>query len=312
MFAVGKTVHDSLNSLSFADEVRQVSSLLVSFVSRIDFGRDLERHLQFFVDCRQAFANLDLVKSRLVVGALQLAMRTLAIVKGKHSKKTSSFVRTCLAFCYITIPSMEEAFSRLYLYLVAANCALLNGSLPQEESFLKAAITLVQEVPPVIDTEGQVRATEEQLVPYLLNFISVLTIAPWHPEHGAFFLTKGLLKVVKDYPWEKGSSARAQVLLALLPLYASFYQQHLGNVRPEIPQFDALYGGDSEFQDELFNNIDKLVDDFLEEITKLKDDTDPQVSFLLCFVLLYSQTYIDSIFYRCKRKVQEWLWTMLT
>lgn len=287
MFAVGKTVHDSLNSLSFADEVRQVSSLLVSFVSRIDFGRDLERHLQFFVDCRQAFANLDAVKSRLVVGALQLAMKTLAIVKGKHTKKTSAFVRTCLAFCYITIPSMEEVFTRLYLYLVAANCALLNGSLPQEEAFLKAAITLVQEVPPVMDTDGQVRATEEQLVPFLLNFISVLTIAPWHPEHGAFFLTKGLLKVVKDYSWENGSPARAQVYLALLPLYASFYQQHLGNARPEMPQFDALYGGDSDFQDELFGNIDKLIDDFLEETAKLRNDPDPHVHFITSLSLFH-------------------------
>lgn len=46
MFAVGKTVHDSLNSLSIQDEVRTVSELLVAFVARIDFGRDLERHLQ--------------------------------------------------------------------------------------------------------------------------------------------------------------------------------------------------------------------------------------------------------------------------
>eukprot|EP00026_Physarum_polycephalum_P001432 Phypoly_transcript_01433.p1 GENE.Phypoly_transcript_01433~~Phypoly_transcript_01433.p1 ORF type:complete len:962 (+),score=270.31 Phypoly_transcript_01433:47-2932(+) len=277
MFAVGKTVHDSINSLSIADEVRQISGLLVAFVSRIDFGRDLEKHLQFYVDCRQAFSNLDAVKSRLVMGVLQLAMRTLAIVRGKHTKKTAAFVRTCLAFCYITIPSMEEAFGRLYLYLVSATCALLNGSLPQEEAFLKAAITLVQEVEPVIDTEGQVRSTEEQLVPFLQNFVSVLVIAPWHPEHGAFFLTKGLLRVIKEYRWERGSTGRAQILLALLPLYASFYQQHLGNARGDGPQHDALYGGDSDFQDELFGNIDRLVDEFLEEINKLKDDIDPQV-----------------------------------
>jgi hypothetical protein len=57
----------------------------------------------------------------------------------------------------------------------------------------------VQEVEPVIDTDGQVRSTEDQLIPFLYNFVSVLVIAPWHPEHGAFFLTKGLLRVIKEY-----------------------------------------------------------------------------------------------------------------
>ena len=62
MFAVGKTVHDSINSLSIADEVRQISNLLVAFVSRIDFGRDLEKHLQFFVDCRQVWRDVEGVR----------------------------------------------------------------------------------------------------------------------------------------------------------------------------------------------------------------------------------------------------------
>ena len=75
-------------------------------------------------------------------------MRTLGIVRGKHTKKTAAFVRTCLAFCYITIPSMEEVFSRLYLYLVSATCALLNGSLPQEEAFLKVCERAI--LPPLL------------------------------------------------------------------------------------------------------------------------------------------------------------------
>lgn len=51
------------------------------------------KHLDFYVECRRAFANLDGVKSTLVLGACNLAMRTLKLTQGKHTKKTAAFVR---------------------------------------------------------------------------------------------------------------------------------------------------------------------------------------------------------------------------
>lgn len=93
MFSIGKNVHDSVNSLTFFDEIRQISKYLTAFINKIDFGIDLEKHLNFFVECRRAFGNLDAVKYRLVIGTCDLAMKTLKIVKGKHTKKTSAFIR---------------------------------------------------------------------------------------------------------------------------------------------------------------------------------------------------------------------------
>jgi hypothetical protein len=37
MLTVGKVVHDSLNSLSFQDEIRQVSKYIVGFVKKVNF-----------------------------------------------------------------------------------------------------------------------------------------------------------------------------------------------------------------------------------------------------------------------------------
>lgn len=65
MFAVAKNVHDSINALSFADERRHISQLLCSFLHKMDFGRDLEKHLNFLVEARRAFSDLDAVKSDL-------------------------------------------------------------------------------------------------------------------------------------------------------------------------------------------------------------------------------------------------------
>jgi hypothetical protein len=54
---------------------------------------DFEKQLNFYVDCRRAFGNLDQVKKQLIFGTLQLAAKTLKIVKRKHTQKTSAFIR---------------------------------------------------------------------------------------------------------------------------------------------------------------------------------------------------------------------------
>jgi hypothetical protein len=52
MFEVGKTVHDSINALSFADDIRQISTYIAAFIKKVDYGDDLEKQLNFYVDCR--------------------------------------------------------------------------------------------------------------------------------------------------------------------------------------------------------------------------------------------------------------------
>ena len=106
---VGKTVHDSINALSFEDEVRQISTSIAAFIRKVDYDMDFEKQLNFYVECRyvcgsalarccsrgdsRAFSNLDSVKEMLVTCAANLAMRTLRVVNGSHTRKTAAFVR---------------------------------------------------------------------------------------------------------------------------------------------------------------------------------------------------------------------------
>ena len=54
-----------------------------------------------------------------------------------------------MAYCFITIPALDSIFPRLSLYLLASHVALVNGCLPQGEALIKAAITLLRDVPAV-------------------------------------------------------------------------------------------------------------------------------------------------------------------
>lgn len=274
VLTVGKIVHDSLNSLSFIDEVRQVSRLICTFIQKIDFQRDVEKQLNFYVDCRRAFANFDVVKHHLIQGVCRLAMKTYDIVQGKHTKKTAAFVRACLAYCFITIPSMEDVLGRLHLYVLAGQVALLNQSQAQAEALLKAAITLIPEVPNVTEIDGQVRSTEEHLVSIISSLAAVLIVTPGHPEHGAFYLIKGLVKVVQDYKWEKGSLGKARVCLALLSSFVAQSQHSFPYHIQGVDSNDTLFSGEPGYQNDLNVFIDQVLADLFEIMAQLKEDHD--------------------------------------
>ena len=53
-------------------------------------------------------STLDIVKDRLILCMVGLAMKAHKLVKGKHSKKTATFVKACFAYCHITIPSLPD------------------------------------------------------------------------------------------------------------------------------------------------------------------------------------------------------------
>src|SRR5690349_4287565 len=62
----------SLSSSSLSSSAFMVMLMLIG---QIDFGRDLEKQLGVYVDCRQAFTNLDHVTTELVLRVALLATK---------------------------------------------------------------------------------------------------------------------------------------------------------------------------------------------------------------------------------------------
>jgi hypothetical protein len=53
------------------DEKRQIGNLISGFVKKVDYGRDFEQQLSFYVEARSAFPNLDSVHAQLVQVSIQ-------------------------------------------------------------------------------------------------------------------------------------------------------------------------------------------------------------------------------------------------
>lgn len=83
------------------------------------------------MEARASFSNLDGVYCTLVHAVNKLAMDTQKIVQGQHSAKTAAFVRACVAYCFITIPSIGSIQTQMDLYLLSGQVALVNLCLGQ-------------------------------------------------------------------------------------------------------------------------------------------------------------------------------------
>lgn len=59
-------LHDSVNALTPEDEYRQIGDMLCHVIKTIDYGRDFEQQLTFYVEARGMFSNIDIVFVQLV------------------------------------------------------------------------------------------------------------------------------------------------------------------------------------------------------------------------------------------------------
>lgn len=208
----------------------------------VSFGRDFEQQLSFYVESRSMFCNLEPVLVQLIHSVNRLAMETRKLMKGNHSRKTAAFVRACVAYCFITIPSLAGIFTRLNLYLHSGQVALANQCLSQADAFFKAAISLIPEVPKMINIDGKMRPSESFLLEFLCNFFSTLLIVPDHPEHGVLFLVRELLNVIQDYTWEDNSDEKIRIYTCVLHLLSAMSQETYLYHIDKVDSNDSLYG----------------------------------------------------------------------
>lgn len=299
-----KTIHDSVNALTLDDDKRQIGILICAFIRKISFGRDFEQQLGFYVEARATFSNLDLALIQLVQCVNLLAMKTRQIVKGHHTRKTSSFVKACIAYSFITIPSLMNAFSRLDLYLISGQVALLNQCLSQADAFFKSAISLIPEAPATIELDNKNKSTEPFLVSYISNLLSTLLLVPDHPDQEPLYLIRGLLNVILDYTWEPNSDSKVLVYLNVINLLSAMTQESYIWSIERVDSNDALYGGDPKFIAEVNKICSTLIDEILAHLKHLGDKGNFKKQStlalnLLCHIVAHGDLSYNSLFTLC-------------
>jgi hypothetical protein len=222
-FEGAKAVHDSVDplalrtgSLAEVDESMNLFDLVTSFVSKVHFeASDVDAELRFLMNCRSAFTNAD--------GALiKVVQRAIAIVKHcvtkdvKNNEKTKAQAASCVAFCQITIPSVENIEARLNMIVETAKYATACELHAQVDGVISSAIQDIEEA------IGTLRA--ERVHAFVSKLSEVLMDNPaGHPEYGSFYAiataSTMLEKMTTDYNTE---CYKAYAYLALAYVVAVF------------------------------------------------------------------------------------------
>lgn len=212
-----------------------MSDLICRFIRKIDFGRDLEQHLQVLTEARGSFINLDAVTEQLCYSVLQLTMKAHGLVHGRHTPKTHAFIKACVGYVHITIPSLDSVPTQFRLFIQAAHVALVNALVGESEGLIKAAVAIF----PELDDYGTVEGS-------LLNLIGFLVVLPDNPEarDGFFVISNGVYNVVNEL---SNKNQKLRSILALLSYLSTQMQDKLPFRIYRVDSNDSLMAGNRTF-----------------------------------------------------------------
>lgn len=252
-------LHDSVDALTPEDELRQIGSIICIVIRKIDYGRDVEQQLRFYVEARSSFSNIDSVLIELVQRTAALMVKTRDIMQGFHNRKTADFMRACAAYCFITIPSISSTTDRLELYLLSGQVALYNQCLGQADGCFKAILKTITEY------DADPNRDEHYLVSFVKKFLSTILIIPDNPDFGVLSLLRSLLNILRKYDWDQNGTSLLSVYLCVLDLLSVMAQETLPYHVDKVDSNDTLYGSDEKFLSE----IEKMCKIILTEVLNL-------------------------------------------
>ncbi|GFZ12531.1 hypothetical protein Acr_23g0009160 [Actinidia rufa] len=207
----------------------------------VDHGSEVERHLAFLVECRGAFGGINELKETLVHSSNCLAVKAM-----KDGQNHISFVKSCIAFGEVTIPSVPSWVNQLNLYLETAEVALLGGLVSHSDGLLDSAIICLQ----------------------------TLNLLDGNPGQGVTYIPRSVLALLDSHSW-MSSRMRTNVLSAIVNLAATVSQFKLpyhAN-HEKIRGNDHLFFGDPTYLQELLSLsafvLQNLVDNIMQEPSRV-------------------------------------------
>ncbi|PPD91888.1 hypothetical protein GOBAR_DD11156 [Gossypium barbadense] len=259
LFEISQALHSDTDLVNMKNDDNQQQARLISrFVRMVDHGVEYERHLAFLMECRWALGSIIELKEILVHSSNCLATKAL-----KDGKKHTAFVKTCIAFSEITIPSIPGHIKQLNLYLGTAEVALLGGLVSHSDGLIDSAINCLQSSDWM---EGSRTLDSDGMLSSIRKLCSLLIMVPGNPEVGILHIPKSILLIIHSRSWSPRLKAR--ILCAIISLSATLSQERLPYHadHPEIMGNDLLFFGDSSYVRELLSLTESVLQNLVDVI----------------------------------------------
>ncbi|MCL7044850.1 hypothetical protein MKW94_022815 [Papaver nudicaule] len=259
LFEFSQALHHGLDFANIKNDEHQQSARLISrFIQMVDFGTELERHLEFLVECRGAFGRLNELKESLVHASNNLAIKAV-----KGSNKLVSFIKSCVSFSEVTIPSVSASVRQINLYLETAEVALIGGLFSHTDGLIDSAISCFQDLDLTNGSSTEIDGT----LSVLQKLCSLLVIVPGDTEQGVAYHPRSILSLINSKQWIT-PKLRMRAFCAIVSLSATLVQNklpyHVNN--KEIMSNDILYFGDPGYYQEFISVSASVVKNIINDV----------------------------------------------
>ncbi|CAB3224558.1 unnamed protein product [Arctia plantaginis] len=274
-------LHDSINAVTVEDESKLCGELINKFIQAVTFQDDLERQLNFYVECRSSFIKLDTVLITLVHAVNSLAVRA-STPRGKWLQ------RACAAYCFVTVPSLHCTLTKTQLYLLSGQVALLNNCIGQAEANFKALIGLIPDIPDYILEDGQKKLTHVKVGALLSDFLSTLLLLPDNVDGNCkAYILSGFIKTMERIHWKRTEPLYYTTLLHTLDLLCEMTQETYAHHIESVLSNDKLYGSDTEFIAVLEKYATNICQELLVVLKALGDNKETKKQYNLALELFW-------------------------
>lgn len=91
----------------------KIKELGLQFLRTVDFGLDFDQNLNFLAEMRAILGYIPEVATALIYKAANLTFLAKKNSRGRTTKKLLSFLQATVAYCYITVPVIEDNHLKL-------------------------------------------------------------------------------------------------------------------------------------------------------------------------------------------------------
>lgn len=222
----------SLSVLSPVDVIEKTNKVIEWFLCHVDFGMNIEAHLNFLLTARMAFPT----GNRLLAAIAKIALRLTTVVYAKKVKQYDTIAHTLLAFAYVTIPSVTDISFRAELYMVGAKVALVSNVVCFAHSYFDEFCESIKQISP-----GPV------LYSLYMEAFTYLLIMPAKPDHeDPFYTLRTIMESAIKSQWPDDEPVRL-ALEALIIMSHSQRSEYVIRVEG-VDSNDVLFAGSEEFK----------------------------------------------------------------
>ena len=241
LFESARIVHDAMDAMTPASELRSADERLTRFVRAARFPGDVDgsRELAFLARCRGAFGRCSAVLEAAVYRAAAALHRLSSSSSRGNAKKQREQLLAFAAFLQVTVPSLRAPLSRARAALLAAKGCHAAGLASRADACVELALAVVKEesahattlesasggsASAIVEDGKDVAAERAACDATILGFAEsaggVLATLALDPEADPLLLVTRACRLVREHPWVNpadGYLRAARSLLSTLP-----------------------------------------------------------------------------------------------